>query len=290
VLIAGLSTPARIGAVKTLNGRLNTVAAGETAFMQSSNSTNAIVHLAGTAGGDFIVGNSSGGEYPLVFPQTGPAPVISDHVIHAKAGNDSIMAGYGNDTVHGGPGDDLIQGWGNPPDGADARTLSYMRDSDGSDWLHGGAGDDTLLGGGGNDHLFGGKGNDTLVGGVGADTLTGGEGNDTFAFGALDSRAHTPVFDTQGDVIADFTPGQDKIDLMGFLTLTGHPVADFLGTGAFTDATHLQIREEFSGGNTLLEMYVPYFLATPGQPPAEANAVVTLLGEHALSASDFILS
>ncbi|URK86679.1 hypothetical protein LP421_20715 [Rhizobium sp. RCAM05350] len=52
--------------------------------------------------------------------------------------------------------------------------------------------------------LDGRDGNDTLVGGAGDDWLTGGKGNDRFVFD-FDGR------DGEGDVITDFTRGQDKL-------------------------------------------------------------------------------
>jgi Ca2+-binding RTX toxin-like protein len=68
----------------------------------------------------------------------------------------------------------------------------------------GGQGADTLYGGGGADVIVGGGGDDLLAGGRGVDKLTGGEGHDAFLY--------THIGDI-GDVITDFTPGEDKIDL-----------------------------------------------------------------------------
>lgn len=51
----------------------------------------------------------------------------------------------------------------------------------------------------------GNAGDDTLNGGPGNDTLTGGEGRDIFAYDTAK--------DTVGDVITDFTPGSDTLDL-----------------------------------------------------------------------------
>lgn len=76
------------------------------------------------------------------------------------------------------------------------------------DTIRGSVGDNLLDGGAGNDMLDGRAGNDTLIGGVGADTLTGGAGFDRFCFGSTDES-----FLGRVDVIADFTRGQDIIDL-----------------------------------------------------------------------------
>src|SRR5262249_34397551 len=123
----------------------------------------------------------------------------------------------------------------------------------GDDWLYGNGGKDQLLGGTGNDHLFGGAGrdaldgqdgDDVLDGGAGSDRLIGGAGRDIFVvtsaaatghgegddddgatlhFGALPDRDGAGA---GGDVIEDFTRGEDRIDLTAFHTsfaaLTGH--------------------------------------------------------------------
>ena len=75
------------------------------------------------------------------------------------------------------------------------------------DTLEGGAGDDLLDGGRGIDRLDGGTGDDTLIGGGANDFLTGGEGRDTFV----------QNFAVSGnDIITDFDPSQDTIELRGF--------------------------------------------------------------------------
>jgi hypothetical protein len=67
--------------------------------------------------------------------------------------------------------------------------------------------DNELFGGSAGDngdvHLYGNRGNDTLTDGDGKDVLYGGQGEDVFVITADDNRDH----------IADFTSGEDKIDL-----------------------------------------------------------------------------
>ncbi len=75
----------------------------------------------------------------------------------------------------------------------------------GDDVLHGGAGDDRLWGSAGDDRLDGGAGDDTLEGAGGNDLLVGGAGRDVFA-GRIDWNGSQAT-------IADFTPGQDRLDL-----------------------------------------------------------------------------
>ena len=77
-------------------------------------------------------------------------------------------------------------------------------------------------GGKGNDILFGGKGNDTLNGGAGDDLLNGGKGRDTFVL--------TPGNGT--DTIADFTIGQDLLELAGGLKFEQLTITQGTGTQA----------------------------------------------------------
>ncbi|HEY9815768.1 MAG TPA: M10 family metallopeptidase C-terminal domain-containing protein, partial [Candidatus Obscuribacterales bacterium] len=74
----------------------------------------------------------------------------------------------------------------------------------GSDRLFGGGCNDRLIGDSGNDVLNGGGGNDVLIGGPGNDTLIGGPGKNIFVFERLNHGV---------DVIEDFKPGHDRIDL-----------------------------------------------------------------------------
>ncbi len=73
----------------------------------------------------------------------------------------------------------------------------------GADSLQGAAAGDLIWGGLGNDTLRGWDGDDILMDGSGADSLYGGAGSDIFVMAA----------DTSGDVIRDFQPGVDVIDL-----------------------------------------------------------------------------
>ncbi len=79
--------------------------------------------------------------------------------------------------------------------------------TDSADDLFGANGNDTLLGGRGNDRLFGDGGDDQLEGSWGSDTLVGGAGNDLFVLGPASALS------VSQDVIADFAPGQDRIDV-----------------------------------------------------------------------------
>ncbi|MFN7094340.1 MAG: M10 family metallopeptidase C-terminal domain-containing protein [Burkholderiales bacterium] len=102
----------------------------------------------------------------------------------------TLDGGDGNDSLFGGRMDDMLFG------------------GTGDDFLSGGRGDDFLAGGDGNDYIRGGPGNDTLVGNAGTDTLIGEEGSDIFRF----EQAADSLFE-QADLIMDFVPGTDKIEL-----------------------------------------------------------------------------
>nr|WP_308813352.1 Ig-like domain-containing protein [Pseudomonas capeferrum] len=176
----------------------------------------------------------------------------ADDVLLAGAGNDTLQGGDGNDVLAGGDGQDLLYGGSGDDlliggagndllDGgtgvdtasyasasgavrveldrvgaqdtgsAGADTLTGIENLIGSDYddvLVGNAGDNVLDGGRGNDALMGGAGSDTLVGGQGDDILTGGAGSDTFVWQKGDS-GH--------DLVADFTPGGDHLDLSQLL-------------------------------------------------------------------------
>ena len=69
--------------------------------------------------------------------------------------------------------------------------------------LNGTGGDDILNGGAGQDLLQGGGGNDILMDGAGIDTLRGDAGADLFVL----------VQDEATDVILDYQPGEDQIDI-----------------------------------------------------------------------------
>ncbi|SNS82165.1 calcium-binding protein [Tropicimonas sediminicola] len=146
------------------------------------------------------------------------------------SGDDTLIGGNGAETLIGGTGGDYIEGgngndWIEGGDGWDTLIAGTGDDvvtgGAGKDTLDGGSGHDQLDGGGSNDVLIGGWGRDTLLGGYGADILQGdgsndlldgGKGNDQLTGGTY---SDTFVF-SKGygkDVIHDFTPGEDLLDL-----------------------------------------------------------------------------
>lgn len=161
------------------------------------------------------------------------APASKGFTFRGTESGDLVFATNSADTLAGNGGNDLLVGYG------------------GADSIDGGAGDDVLFGDSmdpnrgpalnsnaaavGNDMIVGGAGNDWIIGGGNAankagtlETLTGGAGLDVFAYvfdsGSLVAAlANNPAYTEAGkstqlalggqDVITDFTPGVDTIQI-----------------------------------------------------------------------------
>lgn len=168
------------------------------------------------------------------------------------AGGFTIAAGVVIENATGGAGHDRITG---------NAAANRLEGRGGNDILEGGAGDDILAGG---------AGRDRLTGGAGGDTLTGGRGADLFLFRAAgDSPAGN------GDVIADFGPGRDRIHLGAFGGL------EFIGTDGFggTGRGELSWRSEGAG----------IVVAADADGDGTADLVFRLAGVDSLARGDFIL-
>jgi Ca2+-binding RTX toxin-like protein len=149
----------------------------------------------------------------------------ADDDLFGNAASNTLEGGLGNDQLYGnasGAAGDSVSYAGSKKgvvvdlaiqDGSTAQntvgagfdTLSGFENAIGSaaiDTLRGDGGNNRLYGLAGNDILSGGDGNDWLIGGIGADTLSGGGGIDIFYMNALAAA---------GDLITDFTPGQDRL-------------------------------------------------------------------------------
>ena len=92
-----------------------------------------------------------------------------------------------------------------------------------NDRIEGNSAKNILRGNGGRDTVYGGAGGDTLIGGTGYDKLKGNGGNDRFDFNKL-----SEIGKSSHDVIMDFNPGHDDIDLA---TIDANSVTS--GNGAF---------------------------------------------------------
>jgi len=140
---------------------------------------------------------------------------IADNLIDGLAGADSMAGLAGDDTYVADDGGDLIVETANNghdlvlasvtfslPGNIEDLTLTGIGAIDGT----GNTSNNTIRGNGAANLLKGGAGNDTLAGFGGDDFLTGGTGNDTFVFEHGFKR----------DVVTDYKPGIDKIDLSDF--------------------------------------------------------------------------
>lgn len=98
------------------------------------------------------------------------------------------------------------------PDGQDPLLIENAVGGAYADTINGNKAANTLTGNGGNDTLNGYAGQDRIIGGLGADVMRGGADADTFVF--TQAAESTPGSKTR-DVITDFNPGEDHIDLTG---------------------------------------------------------------------------
>ncbi|HUP94198.1 MAG TPA: cadherin domain-containing protein [Burkholderiales bacterium] len=207
---------------------------------------------------------------------TNDADIISagagNDLIYAGGGADTISGGNGNDTIYGEAGNDIIWGdtFGNP--NANDNGQDRLFGGTGNDEIHGGNAKDEIDGGADNDTLYGDNGVDVIKGGAGDDLFNGGNGGDVLiADGGADTIVYTtntssavsdspyalgePGTYTEGstwakswDVIREFTPGTDKIDLSG-LPLTGTGATPLVWRGAQgSDADAGTARAAFAHG------------------------------------------
>ncbi len=122
--------------------------------------------------------------------------------IYGMQGNDILSGGLGDDTLDGGEGNDRLSG------------------GEGADTLIGGTGDDIIYGGTGNDVLRGGAGNDQLYAESGDDLLDGGEGDDILN-GGIDNDTYIVNRTSGADIIQNYDPSGDDVDVIGFQDAMG---------------------------------------------------------------------
>lgn len=121
--------------------------------------------------------------------------------------------------------------------------------------------------------LSGGAGADILIDGPGSDVLTGGAGADLFVLGA----------DGETDVILDFTPGEDRIDLSAWGRIRDISSLEIIRSGengvvirwddeellVFPSGTRPLAPGDFTKENLLGLDHIPLVPATPWTPPPE---------------------
>lgn len=194
-----------------------------------------------------------------------------DDSIKGRNGDDEIKGGGDDDLIRGGAGDDDLDGNSNSDTVHGGAGEDSLKGGSGSDNLRGGAGDDDLRGGSGSDDVAGGAGDDTVDGGAGRDVLKGGSGLDVFVFSDVSHSADSG----NRDVIKDFVPGKDLIDLSGIADFTFIGGADFSGNGPEVRAT------TNASGSTVLR------LDADGDGSSDSRIELEDFAD-ALSASDFI--
>ncbi|MDJ0821751.1 MAG: M10 family metallopeptidase [Paracoccaceae bacterium] len=211
--------------------------------------------LNGGAGADTLIGGNNNdvvnggngrdlanlGNGNDVYNDTSQSGTLGQDTVNGGNGNDTINGGGGNDRFNGGNSNDILRGG----DGNDSLNGNQNNDrifgGNGNDLANGGLGNDTLFGGNGNDSLNGNQGNDRLSGGNGNDQMTGGVGVDTFVFEGTS-------FDD--DVITDFTPGVDQLEIDDALWGGGLTPAQVISQ--FGTVTPQGVLLDFQNGNTIL--------------------------------------
>ncbi len=145
-----------------------------------------------------------------------------DDIIDLRRGalDGSLSAGLGNDTLITDTQDFRLAERANEGSDTVRSTVSYVLNQNVENLVLLGGGaktgtgnslDNVITGGRGADRIFGLAGSDRLWGGNGGpDRLNGGEGGDFFVFESGDGK----------DRIADFTSGEDRIDLSGWKAVT----------------------------------------------------------------------
>jgi Ca2+-binding RTX toxin-like protein len=214
----------------------------------SADGSSADASMTGLQGDDTLVGSSghdslNGGDgADLIVGGDGDDTIESgsgDDTVNAGDGANRVFAGDGNDKVLTGSGRDLLIGEKGDDYINGGAGNDVILGGEGADQLNGDTGNDVLYGEDGNDQLSGGPGDDGLLGGPGTDFLVGGPGADIFDLrpGEID-----------GDVIADFEPGIDKMVLVGF---GPDAVAINNGNGTWTIKTTDGIAETFTVANAM---------------------------------------
>jgi Ca2+-binding RTX toxin-like protein len=195
-----------------------------------------------------------------------------------------LYAGVGNNVLDGSTGTDTVS-YAYGVSGTTGVTVSLALTSA---QATGGSASDTLVGienltgSAYADRLTGNSAANVLTGGLGKDLLTGGDGSDTFDFNTLSEMGLTS--DTW-DVISDFVPGVDRIDLSSLDAnegLAGNqafsaPVVGGTFSGAFAQAGDLYF------DNVTQVLY--------GNTDADTAAefAIQFVGVSALAASDLFL-
>ena len=217
--------------------------------------SNAANNLSGLAGNDLIQG------------------LGGNDTLNGNDGSDVLDGGPGNDKLKGGPGVDIATFAGTTAVAVDLSTDpgTAMRgnETDMLTSIEGAIGSDKA-------DTFKGDGQDNeFLGGLGKDTYTGGGGRDLYAFKTVqDSPAGAGR-----DVIKDFAPGQDVIDVAGIdadKTIPSNQSFRWVGKATLTGAA--QLGYYVSGSNTIIR--------ASNDADAAAEVEIQLNGNKTLTAVD----
>ena len=241
---------------------------------------------AGTAAHDVFswigTSNFSGIAGQLRYQVVGAYTIVSgdtngDKVADFEIGVAGNLALLSSDLLFGAPlpAAAALMGWSSVAAAPNTDPLNNVTGSSVVDYLKGSTRADYITGGQGNDWISAGAGADIIQGGVGRDYLTGGAGADTFSYANVNEL---------GDLITDFTAGQDKISLAN---LGGLPAAaqgaswSWLGTGAYTGHA-LELRYSQSGAST--------FVTADLDGDRKTDIQLELSGQVSLKGSDFVVA
>jgi Ca2+-binding RTX toxin-like protein len=216
-----------------------------------------------------------------------------DNALTGGAGDDTLVSLGGNDILDGGDGLDTVSYAGVATGvrvdlsvtgsqfiGSGSQRLISIENVTGSAFA------DTLIGNGGANALSGGGGNDRLTGGLGRDTLTGGADSDVFDFNALNE---TSVGSANRDLITDFQPGLDDIDLRDIdanTTRSGDQSFKFIGTQDFHGRAGELRYQTFDQAGTANDITV---VSGDINGDLVADFEIAIVGIVQLSSGDFLL-
>ena len=209
--------------------------------------------------------------------------LAGNDLIKGLAGNDTLNGSDGSDVLDGGPGNDVLNG-GNGVDIATfaggtavvvdlAATPATAKRGAETDTLTSIEG---IIGSDGADTFKGSSGDNEFQGGLGKDTATGGAGRDLYAFRSVQDSPPG----TNRDIIKDFAPGQDVIDVSNIdadSTLPGQQSFRWVGKATLTGAA--QLGYYVAGGNTIVRA------STDADAAAEVE--IQLNGVKTLTPADF---
>ncbi len=196
-------------------------------------------------------------------------------------GGTAIRLG-GGATISGSTGGDLFDGSLNGP--GPTAEADLIKGRGGADIISGLGGDDWLIGGRGRDRLAGGDGDDRLDGGRGKNILEGGDGADVFVFkSGVAGHGNAKGGVLGHGIIADFTPGEDRIEIGGLSDLVGAK----LGRGEF----HLGAKAHDGNDHVLYDAKSGRVLIDHDGKGGDPASAIALLGKNLdLHTSDFVVA